>query len=144
MSATLLGPKHPCNPMARATPRTHRGRRGTRMLWLFAYLLACSSRKNPMGFLPCMIWINIDCFMTQDKALLSFIASESLPLNMGDYSFRRFFWLDKPDTRTELPLPPSLLCPRLAFVEGFWDCVPHTGYSLFDPDKKSWGWRRKS
>jgi hypothetical protein len=33
-------------------------------------------------------------------------------------------------------LPPPLLCPRVAFVEGFWDCVPHTGYSLFDPDKK--------
>ena len=29
-----------------------------------------------------MIWINIDCYMTQDKALLSFIASEYLPLNI--------------------------------------------------------------
>jgi hypothetical protein len=36
-----------------------------------------------------MIWINIDCFMTQDKALLSFIASEYLPLGNVEKSHQQ-------------------------------------------------------
>ena len=125
MSATLLGP-HPGNPMARATPRTHRGRRATHLLWLFAYLPACPSRKNPMAFLPCMIWINIDCFMTQDKALLSFIASEYLPLNIMEDTFNFLDELQKEPSSSHFPpllarsrssrqrLHPSWLHPPLA------------------------------
>jgi hypothetical protein len=124
VSATLLGP-HPVNPMARATPRTHRGRRATHLLWLFAYLLACSSRKNPMGFLPCMIWINIDCFMTQDKALLSFIASEYLPLNIMEDTFNFLDELQKELSSSHFPPLLSRSRPSRQMLHPSWLHPPH-------------------
>lgn len=135
MSATLLGPKHPINPMARATPRTHRGRRATHLLWLFAYLPACSSRKNPLAFLPCMIWINIDCFMTQDKALLSFIASKYLPLNIMGDTFNILGELQKAPSSSSFPLLLSRSRSSRQMLHPSWLHPPHAPW-LHNPIHK--------